>query len=78
MWLLAFSGFLFLALALMKRVAETQASNGKRLPGLGYKAQDRNLMQQMGLAASFVCCVVLALYVRSEEVSTRHLHPGML
>ncbi|HWD60146.1 MAG TPA: UbiA family prenyltransferase [Stellaceae bacterium] len=83
LWLLAFSSFLFLSLAIVKRVAELQAlarrerrgparledAGGRvhrRVAGRGYLASDAHALELMGVAASFVTSLVLALYVQSE------------
>jgi len=60
LWLLAFSGFVFLSLALVKRVEELQVIHD-RLPGLsalrrGYYASDLVILQ------SFGCRVLLLLH----------------
>lgn len=69
MWLLAFSSFLFLGLAIVKRVAELHAlpaGRESRAAGRGYHADDLQIMQLMGVASSFVASLVLALYVQNE------------
>lgn len=71
LWLLAFSSFLFLSLAIVKRVAElmTMPVGDKGCAaGRGYRADDLPIMQLMGVAASFVASLVLALYVQNELV----------
>jgi 4-hydroxybenzoate polyprenyltransferase len=72
LWLLAFSSFLFLGLALVKRVAELVAlprGDGRVIAGRGYHADDLPILQVMGVAASFVAALVLALYVQSQLMS---------
>src|SRR5262249_55877108 len=69
LWLLAFSGFLFLSLAIVKRVTELRelATLEKNFAaGRGYRAEDAHIMELMGVAASFVTALVLALYVQAE------------
>jgi 4-hydroxybenzoate polyprenyltransferase len=71
LWLLAFSSFLFLSLAIVKRVAElTALPAGARAAtaGRGYRADDVPILQLMGVASSFIAALVLALYVQSELV----------
>ena len=71
LWLLAFSSFLFLSLALVKRVGELQVLARPDKPGVagrGYRAVDVPLLQGMGIASSFISSLVLALYVQSELV----------
>ncbi len=72
LWLLAFSSFLFLGLAIVKRVAELKtlpAGEQWQAAGRGYRAADLPIMQLMGVASSFVATLVLALYVQSELIA---------
>ncbi len=83
LWLLAFSSFLFLSLAIVKRVAELQdmakrerrglarleggaRRDADKIAGRGYLIGDLYILELMGVAASFVTSLVLALYVQSE------------
>src|SRR5262245_55678562 len=66
-WLLAFSCFLFLSLALIKRVAETRdlaARGGGAVEGRGYFSSDGDMLTMMGIAAGFIAALVLALYLK--------------
>lgn len=70
-WLLAFSVFLFLSLAFVKRFAELQVQllHGKhKAHGRGYLTDDAPLVQMLGVAAGFSSVLVLALYLNSEDV----------
>ena len=81
LWLLAFSSFLFLSLALVKRVGEltTLGQSGGRLAARrGYSVADAPILQTFGCAAAFSSCVVLALFVQSEWVLQRYSSPGLL
>ena len=73
LWLLGFSSFLFLSLAIVKRVAElmtlapaTGHKTGHKPAGRGYRAGDLDILRLMGVASSFTSCLVLALYVQSD------------
>jgi 4-hydroxybenzoate polyprenyltransferase len=69
LWLLAFSSFLFLGLAIVKRVAELMALHAgdqDGAPGRGYRRADLPVLQLMGVASGFVASLVLALYVQNE------------
>jgi 4-hydroxybenzoate polyprenyltransferase len=69
LWLLAFSGFLFLSLAIVKRVTELRelATLEKHFAaGRGYRAGDAHIMELMGVAATFITALVLALYVQAQ------------
>jgi 4-hydroxybenzoate polyprenyltransferase/phosphoserine phosphatase len=67
LWLLAFSSFFFLSLALVKRVAELKTHEaGGYLKQRGYAFEDTNALEIMGIASSFASTVVLALYVQGD------------
>ena len=94
LWLLAFSSFLFLSLAIVKRVAELQAlakrerrgparletvggGPAHKVAGRGYLASDTHILELMGVAASFVTSLVLALYVQSEVMPAGDHRPTL-
>ena len=80
LWLLAFSSFLFLSLAMVKRVAELMIlppGDKRCAAGRGYRADDLPIMQLMGVAASFVASLVLALYVQTELASAVGRQPTL-
>jgi len=77
-WLLAFSVFLFLSLAFIKRFAELQVQllQGKhKVHGRGYLTDDAPLIQMLGIASGFMSVLVLALYLNSPEVQLLYAHP---
>jgi len=77
-WLLAFSVFLFLSLAFVKRYAElqTQALSGKqKVHGRGYYTSDEPLVLNLGVTAGYASAVVLALYLNSETVLELYARP---
>lgn len=70
-WLLAFSVFLFLSLAFVKRYAEleVQLLNGKqKTHGRGYYTSDASLVQMLGITSGYAAVLVLALYLNSDAV----------
>jgi 4-hydroxybenzoate polyprenyltransferase len=80
-WLLAFSMFIFLSLALVKRYAEIEAtteSPGELILGRGYRGDDVALLLGIGPAAGFVAVLVLALYINSPESFLHYRHPQVL
>jgi 4-hydroxybenzoate polyprenyltransferase len=80
-WLLVFSMFIFLSLALMKRFQELQAlqqQNGPKVKDRGYTAADLVLVTTLGLVSSFMAVPVLALYVNSEQVVKLYARPTPL
>lgn len=80
-WLLAFSTFFFLSLALVKRFVEldqaTIAEN-ERLSGRGYRPEDKEVIAQAGMASAFSSVVVLALYLQSDAIYALYNHPWMI
>lgn len=67
-WLLAFSGFLFLSLAFVKRYAELHrqgAVGESEVHGRGYVASDAPLVRLFGVVAGYCSVLILALYLRS-------------
>ncbi|HEU4549695.1 MAG TPA: UbiA family prenyltransferase [Rhizomicrobium sp.] len=81
LWLLAFSGFLFLGLALLKRVAElssTRASDSRLVARRGYGASDISVLLAFGCCASFASSLVLALFVQWESAAAQYASPGLL
>jgi 4-hydroxybenzoate polyprenyltransferase len=80
-WLIGFAIFMFLSLALSKRVAEligTRARAGGQLSRRAYADQDIPILQVMGVAAAFVAALVLSLYLQSQAAHSLYLHPQWL
>ena len=77
-WLLAFSVFIFLSLALVKRYAElvVQTQEGKNAAhGRGYVVSDASLLQTLGVSSGYISALVIALYVHSEDVVSLYAQP---
>ena len=77
-WLLAFSVFIFLSLALVKRYAElkVQIQEGKSYAhGRGYIVSDAPLLQTLGVSSGYISALVIVLYVRSEDVVSSYAEP---
>ena len=80
-WLLAFSAFLFFALAAVKRQAELVDMGQRGLDeaaGRGYRVSDLPLVTQMATASGFVAVLVLMLYLNEPEVLVLYSHPVLL
>lgn len=80
-WLLAFSLFLFLSLAFVKRYSELLAYERlgqTQVHGRGYRAGDLSLVQTMGVAAGFASALLLALYINGDTVLRLYSHPEAL
>ena len=80
-WLLAFSMFLFLSLALVKRYTELQSllQRGRsRSDGRGYEVDDLSLIQSLGGASGYLAVLVLALYINSSASEALYRHQQAL
>ena len=79
-WLAAFTLFLFLALALLKRVIELKdlARGHIETSPRAYQAVDLPLLIGLGTAATMGAAVVLVLYLNSPEMRLHYSHPARL
>ena len=80
-WLLAFSMFLFMSLALIKRYSELQllqADGEGQLAGRAYRSVDTETLAQLGVASGFQAVLVLAFYINSDRVSAEYVRPEAL
>ena len=81
LWLLAFASFLFLSLALIKRVAEVIDSahrSTRTVSGRGYGPGDLMILELFGVCSTFASSLVLALYVQYETTGDRYASPALL
>jgi 4-hydroxybenzoate polyprenyltransferase len=81
LWLLGFSSFLFLSLALLKRVEEmmsVSSSGGSKAARRGYSAADTPILQLFGVASAFASSIVLALFVQNEATGQNYASPSLL
>ncbi|MBA3054652.1 MAG: UbiA family prenyltransferase [Sphingomonadales bacterium] len=80
-WLLMFSLFLFLSLALVKRCSELVMlrEEGKDgIVGRGYRVADLAVLFPAACAAGYGAILVVALYMASPEVAVLYRHPARL
>jgi 4-hydroxybenzoate polyprenyltransferase len=78
-WLLLFSMFSFLSLALAKRYTEIQATKHSTTAGRGYLAIDAPLVLALGTAAFLGAVLILILYLIEDAFpQTFYLHPQYL
>lgn len=76
-WLLAFSMFIFLSLALVKRYSElfiTLEQNKEEAAGRGYSVRDLPVLMSIGVSASMSAVMVFALYLNLPE--TNGMYPN--
>lgn len=80
-WLLAFSMFIFLSLALVKRYTELvlmRSQGNEKSIGRGYHADDHHMVASLGAASGYIAVMVFALYVNSPIVADLYLTPSLL
>ena len=79
-WLLAFSMFIFLCLAMAKRYSELRQAMDKQgtLAGRGYMPSDLPVVLAMGSGSGLVAVLILALYTQSEIVPAHYPAPEWL
>lgn len=80
-WLLAFSMFLFLSLAFVKRYAEllNTGDQGRNNSRRNYSTRDAELLRSFGSASGYLSVLVLVLYINnSKEVVALYRSPTIL
>ena len=80
-WLIAFSTFIFLSLAFVKRCSELiqlKEETNLKNRGRGYDIEDIKLLEIMGIVSGFLAVVVFALYINSPEVTRLYSNPKIL
>lgn len=80
-WLLLFSVFLFLSLALLKRYTELdgmQRQGKLNAVGRGYHIEDLPILHSLGAASGYLCVLVLALYINSPAVEALYRHAQVI
>ena len=79
-WFMAFSLFLFLSLALVKRVSElvTTTPEHSFSSGRCYAPGDRVLLLNFGATSGYLSVLVLALYLNGIFVQSLYLYPSLL
>jgi len=80
-WLLMFSLFLFLSLAIVKRCSELVANRAvgrTAAMGRGYRVEDLNILLPLGAAAGYGSVFVVTLYLSSPEMAALYTHPNRL
>jgi len=80
-WLLAFSMFIFLSLALVKRYTELKSlqRRGELIAaGRGWHVDDLPLVSTIGASAGVACVLVMALYIDSQSAEQLYRAPEVL
>ena len=85
-WFLAFSVFVFLSLALVKRAVELRGMSGgpvgqraeDQAPGRGWRTSDLPVLQGLGTGAAIAGALVYCLYITSPDVTVLYSRPDVL
>ncbi|MFT5644684.1 MAG: 4-hydroxybenzoate polyprenyltransferase [Janthinobacterium sp.] len=80
-WLLAFSMFLFLSLALMKRCAELISlaqSSQTGAKGRGYLVSDTAILSAFGATSGYLAVLVIVFYIDTPTTAINYNHPRAL
>jgi 4-hydroxybenzoate polyprenyltransferase len=81
-WMLAFSMFIFLSLALVKRYGELlgahKEGNSDRPGGRGYYPGDLSMIAALGAASGYLSVMVLALYIQDPNTAALYREPRII
>lgn len=78
-WLLAFSMFIFMSLAFLKRYVELlQLTDQKIIKNRDYEVDDIDMIASMGPTSGYIAVLVFALYASSETVRLLYSSPFIL
>jgi len=80
-WLIVFSFFVFMSLAIIKRFIELknmQSRNETVMTHRGYEVSDTGLLLIMGVVSSYIAVLVVALYIHDPLVVTKYSSPVWL
>lgn len=81
-WLIAFSMFLFLSLALIKRCGELVSLENEEqkeaISGRDYSISDLRVLWPLGVGAALAAVIVLGLFISAPETQQRYCSPELL
>lgn len=81
-WMLAFSMFMFLSLALVKRYAELQEARStgieEKSRGRDYYPSDLEMISSLGAASGYLAVMVLALYIQDNNTVSLYDNPQII
>jgi 4-hydroxybenzoate polyprenyltransferase len=80
-WLAAFSVFLFLSLAMVKRFSELQNLHARGVNptnGRGYLLSDTEQLRSFGTSSAYASIVIFALYINGHDVAALYHHPSRM
>ena len=81
-WMLAFSMFMFLSLALVKRYAELREARASgrtaKTRGRGYYPGDLEMISSLGASSGYLAVMVLALYIHDQATISLYSRPQVI
>jgi 4-hydroxybenzoate polyprenyltransferase len=80
-WLIAFSVFLFLSLAVIKRYQELYSLRNSKISkteGRGYQTNDLSFLLSLGITSGYLSTLVFMLYIFSPEITRLYSKPELL
>ncbi|VVQ26639.1 UbiA family prenyltransferase [Pseudomonas fluorescens] len=81
-WILSFSMFIFLSLALVKRYAELREARKSGLTektrGRGYYPDDLEMISSLGASSGYLSVMVLALYIHDQASNELYSNPQVI
>ncbi len=80
-WLLVFSLFIFISLAMLKRFIELKNMEERdedKMSRRGYEVDDADLISKMGIVSSYIAILVIALYIHDPLVTVKYSSPAWL
>ncbi len=81
-WMLAFSMFIFLSLALVKRYSELREArlnnSQEKTKGRGYYPADLEMISSLGAASGYLSVMVLALYIQDQSTIAMYHHSQII
>ncbi|MFJ3485195.1 UbiA family prenyltransferase [Pseudomonas sp. NPDC090202] len=81
-WILAFSMFVFLSLAMVKRYAELRDARVREVNtltrGRGYYPGDLDMIASLGASSGYLAVMVLALYIQDARTTELYVTPHVI
>lgn len=82
-WLLGFSMFVFLSLAIVKRISEilktfNSETQQHKISGRGYYLSDIDILRSLATASGMVSILVFSMYIQSTNVTVLYSSPTVL
>ena len=80
-WILVFSMFFFLSLAMVKRYSELynlRLREEDSIHGRGYRASDIEFVATLGAAAGYIGVLIIVLYIHDPLIAEKYAHPFWL